>query len=111
MAPQARRVGACGRKVIGASRGMSKKERARGDRPLLARIGEAFFCVDAACTYSWADLTLGAVDPEKKAVVCPGCGGAFSLETGQPLGGPPQLPLEVYEVHVVDDGVGGTLGY
>jgi nitrite reductase/ring-hydroxylating ferredoxin subunit len=78
---------------------------------LLARVGDLFFCVDAMCTYSWADLSQGTVDRDKKAVVCPGCGGAYSLETGQPLDGPPQFPLQVYEVHVVGDDVVATFVY
>lgn len=78
---------------------------------LLARLGDSFYCVDAACTYSWADLTLGAIDTAKRAVLCPGCGGAYSLETGQPLEGPPRFPLQVYEVHVVGNEVVVTFVY
>lgn len=78
---------------------------------MLARIGDAFYCVDAACTYSWADLSLGTIDKPKKAVTCPGCGGVYSLETGQPLDGPPKFPLEVYDVHVVGDDVVVTFVY
>lgn len=78
---------------------------------LLANVDGTFYCVDAACSYSWADLTQGTIDREKKGVVCPGCGGTFSLETGQPLAGPPKFPLEVYEVHVVGDEVVVTFVY
>jgi len=78
---------------------------------LLARIGDAFYCVDAACTSSWADLAQGSIDRERAAVVCPDCGGVYSLETGQPLGGPPKFPLQVYDVHVVGDEVVATFVY
>lgn len=78
---------------------------------LLARIGDRFYCVDAACTHGWADLALGTVDPERTAVVCPDCQGVYSLETGQPLGGPPKFPLQVYDVHVVGDEVVATFVY
>jgi len=78
---------------------------------LLANVGGKFYCVDAACSFSWADLTQGTIDPERTAVVCPGCGGAYSLETGQPLSGPPKFPLEVYEVHIVGDEVVVTFVY
>lgn len=78
---------------------------------LLARIGDRFYCVDAACTHAWADLAEGAIDRERAAVVCPDCGGAYSLETGQPLGGPPTFPLQVYDVNVVGDEVVATFVY
>ena len=78
---------------------------------LLANVGGTFYCVDAACTVGWDDLAQGAIDRERKAVVCPGCGGAFSLETGQPLAGPGKFPLNVYEVHVVGDEVVATFVY
>lgn len=78
---------------------------------LLANVGGTFYCVDAMCTYAWADLSQGAIDRERKGVVCPGCGGVFGLETGQPLQGPPQFPLQVYEVHVVGDEVVATFVY
>src|SRR3990170_5114782 len=78
---------------------------------LLARVDGQFYCVDAACTAGWADLAQGSVDRERKAVVCPECGGVFSLETGQPLEGPPKFPLQVYDVHVVGDEVVVTFIY
>ena len=78
---------------------------------LLANVEGTFYCVDAACTVGWDDLAQGAIDRERKAVVCPGCGGAFSLETGQPLAGPGKFPLNVYEVHVVGDEVVATFVY
>ena len=78
---------------------------------LLANVGGSFYCVDAACTAGWADLTQGAIDRERGAVVCPDCGGVYSLQTGQPLGGPPKFPLQVYDVHVVGDEVVATFVY
>ncbi len=78
---------------------------------LLARLGDTFYCVDAACTYSWADLSQGAIVRDRKGVLCPVCGGLFSLETGQPLDGPPQFPLQVYDVNVVGDEVVATFVY
>ncbi len=78
---------------------------------LLARVGDTFYCVDAACTHAWADLAQGTVDRDRTAVVCPECHGVFSLETGQPLEGPPQFPLQVYDVHIVGDEVVATFVY
>jgi len=78
---------------------------------LLVNLGGTFYCVDAACTSAWDDLAQGTIDREQKAVVCPGCTGVFNLETGQPLGGPPKFPLNVYEVHIVGDEVVVTFVY
>jgi len=78
---------------------------------LLAHLDGRFYCVDAACTHGWADLSQGSIDRAARGVTCPGCGGLFSLETGQPLAGPPQFPLQVYDVHVVGDEVVVTFVY
>lgn len=78
---------------------------------LLANVGGKFYCVDAACSHAWADLAEGSVDRERTGVVCPDCGGVYSLETGQPLDGPPKFPLQVYEVNITGDDVVVTFVY
>ena len=78
---------------------------------LLANVRGKFYCVDAMCTHSWADLTDGAVDGERLGVACPDCKGVYSLETGAPLDGPPTFPLQVYDVNVVEDEVVVTFVY
>src|SRR2546422_7794815 len=50
---------------------------------LVVRLGDRFFCVDAACTYKWAMLTDGLVDREKLLITCKDCNGSWDLQTGQ----------------------------
>ena len=78
---------------------------------LLANLDGTFYCVDGMCTGAWDDLAQGTLDRTAKGVLCPGCGGLFSLETGQPLAGPPKFPLNVYETHIVGDDVVVTFVY
>ena len=68
---------------------------------LVVRIGERYFCVDAACTYKWAMLTDGRIDAEKGVIVCRDCNGSWDLETGQPRDAPAKFPLTAYHADAV----------
>lgn len=68
---------------------------------LVVRLGDRFFCVDAACTYKWAMLQDGHVDPEKLLIICKDCNGAWDLATGQPKEAPAKFPLTSYRADAV----------
>jgi 3-phenylpropionate/trans-cinnamate dioxygenase ferredoxin subunit len=57
------------------------------------------------CSHARASLSEGTVDAARCTVTCPWHEGVFSLETGQPLGGPPSLPVVVYRVKLEGDTV------
>jgi len=68
---------------------------------LIVRLGDRFFCVDEACTYKWAMLTDGRVDPDKLLIICKDCNGSWDLQTGQPHDPPAKFPLTVYRADTV----------
>ncbi len=69
----------------------------------VAHVGGAFYGLDAACTYQWANLAEGSVDPQRKVLICASCKGAWDLKTGQPVGPPAKFPLTVYEVNAAGE--------
>ena len=78
---------------------------------LVVRLGDRFFCVDAACTYKWAMLTDGYVDPVKSVIICKDCSGSWDLQTGQPKDPPAKFPLTSYRADVVGDDLIVTFTY
>ena len=68
---------------------------------LVVRLGDRFFCVDEACTYKWAMLTDGRVDPAKLVIICKDCNGSWDLQSGQPRDPPAKFPLTVYRADAV----------
>lgn len=68
---------------------------------LVVRLGDRFLCVDAACTYKWAMLQDGRVDPEKLLIICKDCSGSWDLQTGQPRDAPAKFPLTSYRADAV----------
>jgi len=78
---------------------------------LVVRLGDRFFCVDAACTYKWAMLTDGLVDPQALTIRCKDCNGAWDLSTGQPKDAPAKFPLTAYRVEAVGDDLIVTFTY
>ena len=82
-----------------------------GDDILVVRLGDRFFCVDAACTYKWAMLTDGLVDREKLLITCKDCNGSWDLQTGQPKELPAKFPLTAYRIESVADDLIVTFTY
>jgi 3-phenylpropionate/trans-cinnamate dioxygenase ferredoxin component len=78
---------------------------------LVVRLADRFFCVDAACTYKWAMLTDGLVDPGKLLITCKDCSGSWDLQTGQPHTPPAKFPLTSYHVEAVGDDLIVTFTY
>ena len=77
----------------------------------VAHVGDAFFGLDAACTYQWANLADGSVDQERMVLVCPACKGSWELKTGQPVDPPAKFPLTVYEIVTAGDDLVLTFTY
>jgi nitrite reductase/ring-hydroxylating ferredoxin subunit len=78
---------------------------------LVVRLGDRFFCVDAACTYKWAMLTDGLVDRDKLLITCKDCNGSWDLQTGQPKVLPAKFPLTSYRIESVADDLIVTFTY
>ena len=78
---------------------------------LVVRLGDRFFCVDAACTYKWAMLTDGLVDRENLLITCKDCNGSWDLQTGQPKELPAKFPLTSYRIESVADDLIVTFTY
>src|SRR5713226_4030900 len=78
---------------------------------LVVRLGDRFFCVDAACTYKWAMLTDGLVDRDKLLITCKDCNGSWDLQTGQPKELPAKFPLTSYRIESVADDLIVTFTY
>jgi nitrite reductase/ring-hydroxylating ferredoxin subunit len=72
-----------------------------GQQVAVVRIEDEVFAFAALCTHRAAPMTRGAVT-WKRAVLCPWHLGTFSLRTGEAKAGPPDQPLPVYPVSVVD---------
>jgi 3-phenylpropionate/trans-cinnamate dioxygenase ferredoxin subunit len=78
---------------------------------LVVRLGDRFFCVDAACTYKWAMLTDGRIDPVASVIICKDCSGSWDLQTGQPKDPPAKFPLTAYRAEAVGDDLIVTFTY
>lgn len=68
----------------------------------LFNVGGSFHAVSDRCTHGRASLSEGEIDAEGCVLQCPWHGGRFELATGEPVAGPPRLPLKVYRVRVRD---------
>ncbi|HEX4575515.1 MAG TPA: chlorite dismutase family protein [Gemmatimonadales bacterium] len=85
--------------------GASRRVYAAGEAVALFNVGGTVHAIANRCTHARASLSEGTVDARRCAVTCPWHEGVFSLETGQPLGGPPVLPVAVYRVRLEGDTV------
>jgi nitrite reductase/ring-hydroxylating ferredoxin subunit len=72
-----------------------------GQQVAVVRIEDEVFAFAALCTHRAAPMTSGAVT-WKRTVLCPWHLGTFSLRTGEAKAGPPDQPLPLYPVTVVD---------
>ncbi len=78
---------------------------AAGEAVALFNVKGTVYAIANRCTHARASLSEGTVDAAKCAVTCPWHEGVFALETGQPLGGPPTLPVRTYRVKLEGDTV------
>ena len=74
-----------------------------GDLYLLARNENKVFLTSDICTHEDAELSMGCL--EGKKVKCPLHGSWFCLETGKALNEPAELPLQVFDVEIIDNDI------
>ncbi len=83
--------------------GTSKRVYSGADAVALFNVGGTFHAVSDRCTHGRASLSEGTVDSDGCTLNCPWHGGQFNIKTGEPLGGPVRVPVNVYEVKVEGD--------
>ncbi|HEX9711203.1 MAG TPA: Rieske 2Fe-2S domain-containing protein [Actinomycetota bacterium] len=67
----------------------------------LVHTGGKFYALQNECTH--AANPIGEGDLVGEGIIeCPGHAANFNVETGEPVSGPADEPLETYEVEVVD---------
>ena len=74
-----------------------------GDMYLLARNENKVFLTSDICTHEDAELSMGCL--EGKKVKCPLHGSWFCLETGKALNEPAELPLQIFDVEIIDNDI------
>lgn len=76
------------------------------DKCVLVRTGEdRFVAFSQECTH----LTCAVVpEPEKMRFFCPCHNGAFDLETGRPIAGPPRRPLPRVKLEIINGAIYAT---
>ena len=74
-----------------------------GDLYLLARNENKIFLTSDICTHEDAELSMGCL--EDKKVKCPVHGSWFCLETGKALNEPAELPLQIFDVEIIDNDI------
>jgi nitrite reductase/ring-hydroxylating ferredoxin subunit len=71
-----------------------------GERVLLVRSDNAWFCVEGRCSHADMELVRGVV--RNGWIACPAHGARFDLATGEPLNPPACAPIATYPVRVND---------
>lgn len=71
-------------------------------RIAVAHVDARLFAFGDECTHLGCSLADGALDDREVAVTCPCHGSVFDVETGEPLEGPADESVPVFEVRVVD---------
>ncbi len=74
----------------------------------LARAGGRWYALDLWCTHAECPLADGWI--EEKALRCACHGALFDLATGEPLEGPAETPVRVFETRVRDGRVEVDVG-
>ena len=75
-----------------------------GEHVFVVRYGERFYAMRNACTHAGYLITPGNLLADG-SVFCPAHGAVFRLEDGEPVGGPADDPLELYNVCIEGDNV------
>jgi len=68
---------------------------------LLIHTADGIFAVENRCSHAEQPLECGRV--KNGWISCPTHGARFDLETGEPLGGPAELPIATFAVRVAED--------
>ena len=70
---------------------------------LIAQTGRVGEHIDVdACTHQGCSLADGTVDERAVTVECPCHGSVFDIETGEPVEGPAEDPVPIFEARIVD---------
>ncbi|HEY0958703.1 MAG TPA: Rieske 2Fe-2S domain-containing protein [Novosphingobium sp.] len=72
-----------------------------GNEILLCNNGERIYAVRNLCSHAYETLHCGRM--RNGWIACPVHGARFDLETGEVLGPPAVLPIDVFEVRIVED--------
>lgn len=67
----------------------------------VAQVDDTYYAFDDTCTHAQCSLADGDLDGT--TIICPCHDGEFDITTGEALEGPPEDPVGVYPVQVVDD--------
>ncbi len=78
-----------------------KRVAINGRSILLIHTGDGIFAVENRCSHAEQPLECGRV--KNGWISCPTHGARFDLETGDPLGGPAELPIATFAVRIADD--------
>jgi 3-phenylpropionate/trans-cinnamate dioxygenase ferredoxin subunit len=71
-------------------------------RVAVAHVEARVFAFADACTNAGCALSEGIVDDRETTIECASDGSVFDVETGEPLSGPAQDPLEIHAARLVD---------
>ncbi len=71
-------------------------------RVAIAHIENELFALGDECTHEGCLLSEGELDDVADTVVCPCHGSAFDLRNGEPVEGPAEDPVPVYQVRAQD---------
>jgi 3-phenylpropionate/trans-cinnamate dioxygenase ferredoxin component len=74
-----------------------------GESILVANVGGTFHAVGNICTHHEAELAEGFLDENECTVECPLHNAVFSLESGEALESPAEVPIPTFPVTVEDD--------
>jgi len=73
-----------------------------GSRVAVVRVEARIFAFGDECTHQGCSLAEGTIDERAATVECPCHGSVFDIETGEPVEGPAEDPVPVFDAHVVD---------
>ncbi len=72
-----------------------------GEKVVVANVDGTFLAFGNTCTHVGGPLEEGDLDGE--TVVCPWHSSVFDIRSGEPLGGPAEESIPIYEVQVAGD--------
>jgi 3-phenylpropionate/trans-cinnamate dioxygenase ferredoxin component len=71
-------------------------------RVAVAHVEARVFAFADACTNAGCALSEGTFDDRETTIECASDGSVFDVESGEPLSGPAQDPLEIHAARLVD---------
>jgi 3-phenylpropionate/trans-cinnamate dioxygenase ferredoxin subunit len=71
-------------------------------RVAVAHVEARLFAFADACTHAGCALSDGTFDDREATIECANDGSVFDVETGEPVVGPAQDPIEIHAARLVD---------